>query len=73
MPKLTLIKTPLEAELAWAEYAIRLDILDRYAAALTESEATAVRWEAVAYDRANPGASSLVSELDVYDYQPAAA
>lgn len=73
MSTFTLIKMPLESELAWAEYAIRLDILGRYAAALTESEATAVRWEAVAYDRANPGASSLVAELDAYDHQPYAA
>ncbi|MFJ5785354.1 hypothetical protein [Streptomyces hydrogenans] len=73
MPTFTLIKRPLESELAWAEYSIRRDILARYTEALTESEATAVRWEAVAYDRENPGASSLVAELDAHDYQPAAA
>ena len=69
---LTLIKTPLEAELAWAEHGVRRDILSRYAAARTQAEATSVRWEAIAYDRANPGASSLVAELDNYDQTVAA-
>ncbi|RSS59810.1 hypothetical protein [Streptomyces sp. WAC01280] len=73
MPEFTLIKMPLEAELAWAERAARLQIIDSYITARTESEATAARWEAVRYDRANPGTSSLVAELDAHDHQPAAA
>ncbi|MFE0647472.1 hypothetical protein ACFVZH_02625 [Streptomyces sp. NPDC059534] len=73
MPTLTLIKMPLESELAWAERDARLQIITNYVTAATESEATAARWEAVRYDRANPGASSLVAELDAHDHQPAAA
>ncbi|MFE0651027.1 hypothetical protein ACFVZH_20800 [Streptomyces sp. NPDC059534] len=73
MPTLTLIKMPLESELAWAEHDARLQITTSYVTARTESEATAARWEAVRYDRANPGASSLVAELDTHDHQPAAA
>lgn len=72
MPTFTLIKTPLESELAWAELAIRRQIIERYVTALTESEATAARWEAVAYDRTNTSASSLVAELDAHDHPVAA-
>ncbi|MFJ6348641.1 hypothetical protein ACIQKB_04090 [Streptomyces sp. NPDC092046] len=68
----TLIKTPIESELAWAEHGARRDILTRYATARTRSEATAVRWDAIAYDQNNPGASSLVAELDAYDRTAAA-
>ncbi|MFJ6579274.1 hypothetical protein ACIQMY_25345 [Streptomyces sp. NPDC091368] len=73
MPTFTLFKTPLESELAWAEHDARLQIIAAYVTAQTEREATAARWEAVAYDRANPGASSLVAELDAHDHQPVAA
>lgn len=68
----TLIKTPIETDLAWAEHGARREILTRYATARTRSEATAARWEAIAYDRTNPGASSLVAELDAYDQTTAA-
>ncbi|MFG3488528.1 hypothetical protein [Streptomyces sp. NPDC047972] len=73
MPEISLVKTPLESELAWAEHAARMQVIAAYVTALTESEATAARWEAVRYDRANPGASSLVAELDACDHQPIAA
>ena len=68
----TLIKKPLESEIAWAEHEVRQQIIDRYVDARTQSEATAARWDAISYDRANPNASSLVAELDSYD-RPAVA
>ena len=68
----TLIKMPTAAELAWAERATRKRIIDAYNTARTQAEATAARWEALAYDKANPKASSLIAELDA-DHQPVAA
>ncbi|MER7953866.1 hypothetical protein [Streptomyces sp. NPDC096030] len=64
---LTLIKTPTDTDLAWAEHQIRQEIIDRFVDARTQTEATAARWGAIAYDRANPLASSLLAELDTYD------
>lgn len=61
---LHLIKTPSEIDLAWAEHAERQRILDAYADARTQAEATAARWEAFEYDLANPGTSPLLDELD---------
>lgn len=69
---LTLIKTPSEADIAWAEHAERQRILDAYVDARTQTDARTARWDAIAYDKANPGASSLVAELDTY-VQPIAA
>jgi len=73
MTTFALLTMPLESELAWAERDARLQIIHSYVTAQTEREATAARWEAVAYDHANPTASSLVAELDAHDHQPAAA
>jgi hypothetical protein len=64
MPIFTLIKTPDTVEAAWAERSVRQQILDAYAAAETRGARAAARLEAMAYDRANPKASSLVAELD---------
>ena len=72
MPTFTLITMPTTAELAWAELAVRQQIIDAYNTARTQAEATAARWEALAYDKANPKASSLIAELDA-DHQPVAA
>ncbi|MEU7032704.1 hypothetical protein ABZ958_03335 [Streptomyces sp. NPDC046237] len=69
---LTLITMPSDADLAWAEHEARQQIIDRYIDARTQTEATAVRWDAIEYDRANPLASSLVAELDTYDQLVAA-
>lgn len=68
MPIFTLIKTPETVEAAWAERSVRQQILDAYAAAETRSTRAAARLDAMAYDQANPLASSLVAELDA---QPA--
>ena len=70
--QLTLIKTPSDADLAWAERETRQRIYDAYIDARTQTEATAARWDAIAYDQANPLASSLVAELDTYDQLAAA-
>lgn len=70
--KLTLIKTPTDTDLAWAEHETRQQIIDRYIDARTQTEATAARWDAIEYDKANPLASSLVAELDTYDQLVAA-
>jgi hypothetical protein len=72
MTTLTLVEQPSETDIAWAEHSVRQQIVDRYVDARTHREATAARWEAIAYDRANPGASSLVAELDAYDRTAAA-
>lgn len=64
---LTLIKTPSESDIAWAEHETRQRIIDAYVDARTQTEATAARWDAIAYDQANPLASSLVAELDAYE------
>ena len=61
MPKtLTL---PSETEIAWAEHAVRERIATAYLTAVTRADKTAARWEAYAYDLANPGTSSLVDQL----------
>ena len=69
---LTLVQTPSDADLAWAEHEARQRIIDAYIDARTQTEATAARWDAIAYDQANPLASSLVAELDTYDQLAAA-
>lgn len=66
MPIYTLIKTPDTIEAAWAERDVRQRILDAYAEAKTRGARAAARLEAMAYDRANPRASSLVAELDAH-------
>lgn len=63
----TLIKTPHETEIAWAEHGERARIRRAYLAARDPQAATAARWDAIAHDRANPGSSSLVAELDSHD------
>lgn len=66
MPIFTLIKTPDTVEAAWAERDARQQILDAYAKADTRGARAAARLEAMAYDRANPKASSLVAELTAF-------
>ena len=61
---LAAIPYPSETEIAWAEHAERERILSAYRNAHTKAARTAARWEAFAYDLANPGASSLVDQLD---------
>ncbi|MFE2164861.1 hypothetical protein ACFXB3_07275 [Streptomyces sp. NPDC059447] len=69
MPKFTLIKTPSDVDIAWAERAER----QRIAFEVRDLEtAWAYRQEAVAYDRANPGSSSLVVELVALNFGTAA-
>lgn len=65
---MTATVTLLQTDLAWAELDVRRQILDAYRTAVTPQAATAARWDAIAYDRANRAeASSLVAELDAYD------
>lgn len=68
---LTLIKTPLQIESAWAEHGVRQQIVTAYYGARTKAEREAARRAAIEYDMANPGVSRLVDELDHYTAQAA--
>lgn len=71
----TLIKTPLEAEAAWAERQLREDIKARYFKARHRGDldtAAQVWLDAADYDHINRRSSSLVDELDDYPGRSAA-
>ncbi|MFD4921172.1 hypothetical protein ACFWNE_07610 [Streptomyces goshikiensis] len=59
-----LIEQPDEIETAWAQHADRQRIIDTYDEAVTKADRAAARWEALAWDDANRGSSSIIAEID---------
>lgn len=60
----TTIEQPDEVETAWAQHEERQRIITAYYNASTKADRTAARWEAIAWDNANRGSSSVIAELD---------
>lgn len=64
MSRFTLIKTPSDIDIAYAERDVRQHIVNDYYGAHTKTDREAARRAAIEYDMANPGVSRLVDELD---------
>lgn len=60
----TTFERPDEIETAWAQREERQRIIDAYELATSQAARTAARWEAIAWDDANRGSSSIIAELD---------
>jgi hypothetical protein len=67
----TPIEQPDQIETAWAQHEDRQRIIDAYDLATSKAARAAARWEAIAWDDANRGGSSIIAELDGHPAQAA--